>query len=399
MVSVRECHAFDLERSIEAAKRWARRHGQHASFQKAGLKRQFSKLDSDARLAKRANRLLTRLNRVAPNKTAEIASDLGLDTQAATQVMRAQVTEETIARKGLDPLLERVMGATRDFQSMEFIDRAAYVAKTVCRIVTAIDDGVRCYGTGFLISPRLLLTNHHVLHDRQAADRSVVEFNYQRDRFGRDLPVETLSLRTGDFFLADAELDFALVAVEGSPGARYGWCPLFKEEGKAVAGEPVNIIQHPRGEPKQIVIRANKVIDLLDGHGPFMHYEADTEPGSSGSPVFNDQWEVIALHHSGVPKRNAKGTLMGVDDKPWRSGDDPFRLAWVGNEGVRVSRLVAFLSAARVRSHEKALLAEVLKPVVPAVEAADHAPRVNGTSIPGPVNLTVPIHVVVSEGR
>ena len=31
------------------------------------------------------------------------------------------------------------------------------------------------------------------------------------------------------------------------------------------------------------------------------HYSTDTEAGSSGSPVFNDQWEVVALHHSVKP--------------------------------------------------------------------------------------------------
>jgi V8-like Glu-specific endopeptidase len=30
-----------------------------------------------------------------------------------------------------------------------------------------------------------------------------------------------------------------------------------------------------------------------------VQYLTDTEPGSSGSPVFNSQWQVVALHHSG----------------------------------------------------------------------------------------------------
>ncbi len=39
----------------------------------------------------------------------------------------------------------------------------------------------------------------------------------------------------------------------------------------------------------------------------------DTAPGSSGSPVFNDQWEVVALHHMGVPKRNEHGDLLTLE--------------------------------------------------------------------------------------
>jgi endonuclease G len=30
-----------------------------------------------------------------------------------------------------------------------------------------------------------------------------------------------------------------------------------------------------------------------------LFYETDTEVGSSGSPVFNKEWKVVALHHYG----------------------------------------------------------------------------------------------------
>jgi len=30
-----------------------------------------------------------------------------------------------------------------------------------------------------------------------------------------------------------------------------------------------------------------------------VQYTTSTEPGSSGSPVFNDDFEVVAIHHSG----------------------------------------------------------------------------------------------------
>ncbi|MFC8142403.1 trypsin-like serine peptidase [Streptomyces paradoxus] len=56
-------------------------------------------------------------------------------------------------------------------------------------------------------------------------------------------------------------------------------------------GEFVNIIQHPRGEPKQLSLRDNQIVDALER---FLHYESDTREGSSGSPVFNDPWEVVA---------------------------------------------------------------------------------------------------------
>ena len=61
-------------------------------------------------------------------------------------------------------------------------------------------------------------------------------------------------------------------------------------------GAALNIIQHPAGEVKQIAIRRNDFVGPLDGDSNRFTYLTDTLPGSSGSPVFNDDWEVVGLH-------------------------------------------------------------------------------------------------------
>ena len=43
---------------------------------------------------------------------------------------------------------------------------------------------------------------------------------------------------------------------------------------------------------------------LLDHQDPKIHYRTPTEGGSSGSPVFNQQWELIGLHHAGSAEMN-----------------------------------------------------------------------------------------------
>jgi V8-like Glu-specific endopeptidase len=63
-------------------------------------------------------------------------------------------------------------------------------------------------------------------------------------------------------------------------------------------------------------------------------------PGSSGSPVFNDQWELVALHHSGVPRRNAAGRVLAVNGRIWKEEMGEDRIDWVANEGIRVSSIV-----------------------------------------------------------
>ena len=45
----------------------------------------------------------------------------------------------------------------------------------------------------------------------------------------------------------------------------------------------------------------------------FCLYNADTEPGSSGSPVYDAQWkEVIALHHRSADDENHKNLNRGI---------------------------------------------------------------------------------------
>lgn len=85
-------------------------------------------------------------------------------------------------------------------------------------------------------------------------------------------------------------------------------------------GEHVSIIQHPGGGAKQIALTANQVVNLFDHR---LQYTTDTLPGSSGSPVFNDAWNVVALHHAGGNLlKNARGDRM------------------YANEGILVSKIL-----------------------------------------------------------
>ena len=415
MAAPQDEYAFDLEAATAAAERWSKRGQQHEKFERAASRKHYSELDTPARRAARANRLLCKLQEADPRQAEALASEF--DNSTSQEVALAEVTSTSVS----DALLERVIGKTRDFQAVEFLDQAVYARQSVGRIVTRLGGGRFSYGTGFMVSPRLLLTNHHVLTSGTVAAQSTVEFDYQRDRLRRALPVRSCQLAPEIFFLNDKELDFALVAVSpdgaGRPLQDYGWCPLLKAAGKIVAGEPINIVQHPKGEMKQVVIRENRLIDSFEGEDLFYQYEADTDPGSSGSPVFNDQWEVVALHHSGVPRRNDQGELLDTDGNVWRDRDDPSRLDWVANEGVRVSKLVAFLSQATVKEREKPLLQELLdaksqdeigvnplpppQPPVPQPtpdkreDLPMSEPRKSGEYS---VTLTVPLHITFSLG-
>lgn len=274
--------------------------------------------------------------------------------------------------------LERVLH-TNDLMGLRFFEQGLRVANAVGRVHIRDERGQsQGYGTGFLVSPRLLLTNHHVLATATQAKRSLVEFNYQESANSEMMPSRVFPLAPSELFLSNEDLDYALVAVAADPGlGAYGWLPLIEEQGKLLVGETVNIIQHPNGEPKQLAIRNNQVVDELE---QFLHYQTDTSPGSSGSPVFNDQWEVVALHHSGVPKRNAAGMVVTVDGREWQEWMGEQRIAWEANEGVRVSRLVQHIRQQSLPAAAEALRQELLR----STPAALPAEAVKAPAAPGP---------------
>src|SRR4029077_884802 len=140
-------------------------------------------------------------------------------------------------------------------------------------------------------------------------------------------------------------LDYTIVAVDPTPLqgkalAEFGVLGLIEERGKVVNGESVTIIQHPNGGLKKIAARENQVIDKLD---QYVLYVTDTEPGSSGSPVFNDQWIVGAVHHAGVEADDPR--LVGRPAAALPSTADSGGRRWIANEGIRISSIFADIRA------------------------------------------------------
>lgn len=310
-------------------------------------------LDTEQRFAARESERQTNLAHIARGDILAIAANTPELLAKRLQRLHAEpelvrsLTSEGLKFEPIGPGqtsssfprgLERVLNSN-DLLGLRFFEQGLRVARAVGRVrIRSEHAGDLGFGTGFLVSPRLLLTNHHVLPSAVEARHSLVEFNYQENETGAIQASRLFALEPDQLFLSDAELDYSLVAVADDPNlAFYGWLPLIADTGKLLVGETVNIIQHPNGEPKQLAIRNNQVVDELE---LFLHYQTDTDPGSSGSPVFNDQWEVVALHHSGVPKRNKSNEVMTIDGRVWEESMGEQRIAWLANEGVRVSRLV-----------------------------------------------------------
>ena len=311
---------------------------------------------------------------------------------------------------------ERIIGSS-DLFDINYLELAIAVGRAVARIQIGAFNA-----TGFLVGPELLITNHHVLEDEDDARRAVAQFDYQDNASGELLVRQDYRLNPGKFFLTDTTLDFTIVGVESQsnrnrPISNYPWLRLIAELGKAEKGDDVNIIQHPRGGLKQIAFRRNEVIEIPEGKKDFLYYTTDTEPGSSGSPCFNDQWELIALHHSGVAKLTATEPkqILRTDGQVWREGIDPEGLIdWLGNEGARVSAIVAAVVAASLQGQMQERRAQMLEstppnPIelargnVPPIDQNGNFPSPEGPIISGGTmgqshTWTIPIQVTVTVG-
>lgn len=354
--------AFDEAQLDAAAQRWTERavlREAKADQLKAGA---HTKVESKDRLAKRANRLLAHVRQAMPRLDA---------TEAELPDELVSLVSTGVSAADMDDVMfERVIGLTRDFLGVEFLEDGQRAHRCVGRVVRPIGDGRSSYGTGFMVSPKLMMTNWHVLKTASAAAGATLELDYQR----RITQSQSFLLQPDAFFLSNKELDFALVAVaprstQSVKLSDYGYLPLDPTQGKISHGQCVNIVQHPRGALKQVVIRGNELVDLPLESRPdgrlatedwFAHYTADTERGSSGSPVFNDQWEVVALHHTGIPEI-ANGRFLDKDGNEWRRGDDPERLSWVANEGVRISSIVAAVKIAKLKPNHARARDELLR--------------------------------------
>lgn len=202
------------------------------------------------------------------------------------------------------------------------------LSPAICRLVVDINGSLQ-NGTGFRISDDLLLTNWHVLHrmsDERQATNVVAEFNYEDDGAGGVLIAKPVNCDVSTI-LSNKEDDWAIIKV--SEPMDDAW-PAIKliEAVSPKANSSAFIIQHPRGERKRIGFIRNQVSDFDER---LVHYLTDTQEGSSGSPVFDQEGKLFALHHAGGRPQEILG-----------------RQPMSKNEGIRISKIVKELESKSV---------------------------------------------------
>lgn len=278
--------------------------------------------------------LLTDLNRL--NNTERLLGGIvPLQIWLANAVSLASGFEqEKTLRAALDDVQHIASGAPRidlaqipetkevivyrdDMLPVSFLETGMTAARSVAKLRVPRFDGGQPkmiggtqethLGTGWLLTPTLMMTNHHVVNARKetepAAPESDLElqgaatealFDFDGDTVqGNPVKVEKLEAW-------DPALDYAVLrlAQTGRPGLRRAAQSISKTDGDYVA---VNIIQHPEGTSKKLGIRNNLVTAST---ATDLRYFTDTKAGSSGSPVLNDTWQVVALHRGATFAQN-----------------------------------------------------------------------------------------------
>ena len=201
--------------------------------------------------------------------------------------------------------------------------RLVQIERRVCRVElegTAV-------GTGFLVGPDTVLTNWHVFEAAKNQGKVAglgCRFDYELLPDGKVQPGQLILLQAGGlvdsspYSVAEgtdkpenplpttAELDYALLRLASRVGEQQvdgvarGWIALPKAVLPLTADGPILIVQHPQGTPMKLAMDTQAVIGL-NGNGTRINYRTNTDPGSSGSPVFTMDWDLVALHHSGDP--------------------------------------------------------------------------------------------------
>lgn len=283
--------------------------------------------------------------------------------------------------------------------SAHFLTEGAQIQKAVAMVTLKVaKSGLPAgngWGSGFLVSNSLFMTNNHVIPNKDFCDDVNMQFMYQ-DNYNTQPAIQSEFFETNEdsFFYTNASLDYTIVrlrrkpykwtlanpafrAVENqeirgdapklqfseeeqiqalskikdfitrdvsisafdpgsilqyfgyTPGSKYGFIPM-PDTVTYPEGLRLNIIQHPRGRKKEVVVQQN---ELTDVHTNIVHYYSDTDYGSSGSPVFNNTWDLMALHH-------ARNTAESA------------------NEGIRIDKIVADLRN-EFQSSNPAILTEL----------------------------------------
>jgi V8-like Glu-specific endopeptidase len=211
------------------------------------------------------------------HKLTPLAGDVPNLSDADTRIVGSR---EQVLREGIVDV--------NTLRDILILDIALRASKAVVRVKTGA-----VVGTGFLIAPQLVMTNHHIIRDAADAGSAIVDFNYRMELNGKTSSKHhILPAKKDGVFVTSAALDYTVFELAQPAKAE----PLRLTPRVPKPKDAIPIIQHPGGGLMQISFQQNFVI-FANEHE--LQYTTSTLGGSSGSPLFDDSsYDVIGIHHS-----------------------------------------------------------------------------------------------------
>ena len=160
------------------------------------------------------------------------------------------------------------------------------------RRICVIEVPGRSIGTGFLIGPRQVLTNRHVLDVALSLDSANIQavFDYSGDQSYESLPRKNILLDASVQKDEVDGLDYAVLPLDSDVEADRGFftpCPQRLGDKSSVT-----IMGHPAQDEKAKGLQYSwGMIRDINDQAKRIAYTAQTGPGSSGSPIFNANFE------------------------------------------------------------------------------------------------------------
>lgn len=216
----------------------------------------------------------------------------------------------------LQALARPVQGGTIGHDPSDFRAKLAVREYAVCCVWV---DGRR-NGTGFLVGKDLVLTNHHVVMGAMKADGSLskpvkCEFDFRTTASGYTTPATPVDasavVASSSFAPEDREANRENLAPDRLDYALLRLVRNFADDPVVTGGDPrgyiriaaaprtpgnegILLLQHPAGQAMRIDMGA-----IVWQGATRVRHNANTLGGSSGSPLFDGDLELTALHHAG----------------------------------------------------------------------------------------------------
>jgi hypothetical protein len=266
-----------------------------------------------------------------PRSVELMKAEERLGLSASSRVIElgsTDVTTQTSLEKKVQKEIQTVDIAT-------FMQRVSAAEPCVCRIEIPLPDNDIVYGTGFLIGEDRVMTNWHIAEvvQRRGVSASVrLRFGLKKDPAGKEVnpgrvyglaaewrrawsPYAPGDLKPTGRAAAPNELDYAVLAVAGTPGTdtiveraavgmpqARGYLDVANAQPAPVANLMLFVLGHPSGDP--LVVSMGRALSQTE-NGLRLRHDAYTLKGSSGSPVFDANFQLFGLHHAGDPAAGA----------------------------------------------------------------------------------------------